>query len=50
MGASGEEISSAYGYVVVTFLAGVVIYFVSRSRQAARGIDISYAFREIPPE
>ena len=40
----------AYGYVVVSFVAGVVIYFVSSSRQKARGIDISYAFREIPPE
>ncbi len=40
----------AYGYVVASFVAGIVIYVVSRSRQAARGIDISYAFREIPPE
>jgi len=40
----------AYGYVVASFVAGVVIFFVSRSRQKARGIDISYAFREIPPE
>ena len=40
----------AYGYVIASFIAGVVIYFVSKSRQAAKGIDISYAFREIPPE
>jgi len=40
----------AYGYVILSFLSGIVIYAVSRSRQAARGIDISYAFREIPPE
>ena len=40
----------AYGYVVASFIAGVAIYFVSRSREAAKGIDISYAFREIPPE
>lgn len=40
----------AYGYVAASFIAGVVIYLVSRSRQKAKGIDISYAFREIPPE
>jgi amino acid transporter len=40
----------AYGYIAATFLAGVVIYVISRSRQKARGIDISFAFREIPPE
>jgi amino acid transporter len=40
----------AYGYVVASFVAGAVIYVVSKSRQKARGIDISYAFREIPPE
>ena len=44
----GNEL--AYGYVIASFIAGIVIYFVSKSRQAARGIDISYAFREIPPE
>jgi amino acid transporter len=40
----------AYGYVAATFIVGVVIYLISRSRQAAKGIDISLAFREIPPE
>jgi len=40
----------AYGYVVVSFIAGVVIYVISKSRQKAKGIDISFAFHEIPPE
>jgi amino acid transporter len=40
----------AYGYIAATFLAGVVIYVISKSRQKAKGIDISFAFREIPPE
>ncbi len=40
----------AYGYIVVTFLAGVGIYFASRSYHKARGIDISLLFKEIPPE
>lgn len=40
----------AYGYVVASFVAGVVIYVVSKTRSKAKGIDISYAFREIPPE
>jgi amino acid transporter len=40
----------AYGYVVASFVSGVVIYLVSRSRSRAKGIDISYAFHEIPPE
>ncbi len=40
----------AYGYVALSFVAGVVIYFISKARQASKGIDISFAFREIPPE
>lgn len=40
----------AYGYVVASFVVGVIIYLVSKSRQATKGINISYAFREIPPE
>ncbi|HYB03925.1 MAG TPA: hypothetical protein VED17_05665, partial [Nitrososphaerales archaeon] len=40
----------AYGYVVASFVAGIVIYFISKTRQASKGIDISFAFREIPPE
>ncbi|MGC9037518.1 MAG: APC family permease [Candidatus Micrarchaeia archaeon] len=40
----------AYGYVVVSFLVGIVLYAVSKKRYAKRGIDIGLAFKEIPPE
>jgi hypothetical protein len=36
--------------VAASFAAGVVIYVISRSRQKARGLDLSLVFREIPPE
>jgi amino acid transporter len=42
--------SLAYGYIVATFIVGVIVYFVSKSIHAKRGIDISIAFKEIPPE
>ena len=40
----------AYEYIVATFIAGVVIYLVSSSYYKKKGIDISLAFKEIPPE
>jgi amino acid transporter len=40
----------AYGYIAVTFAAGVLIYLASRSYHRKRGMDISLLFREIPPE
>ncbi len=40
----------AYGYIAATFVAGIIIYFVSKKRQASRGLDLSLAFKEIPPE
>ncbi len=40
----------AYGYVAATFVAGIIIYVVSRKRHATRGLDLSLAFKEIPPE
>ncbi len=40
----------AYGYIAVTFAAGVVIYLASRRYHRARGMDISLLFKEIPPE
>ncbi len=40
----------AYGYVVASFIAGVVLYEISKWRNAKKGIDISMAFKEIPPE
>jgi amino acid transporter len=40
----------AYGYVVGSFVLGAVIYLASKRYHAARGIDISLAYKEIPPE
>ena len=39
----------AYGYVVVSFIAGVIIYFISKSYYSSRGIDITLAYKELPP-
>lgn len=40
----------AYGYIVATFVGGSLIYFISKKWHAKRGIDISMAFKEIPPD
>jgi len=40
----------AYGYVVASFIAGAAIYFISKSYNKSRGINISLAYQEIPPE
>ncbi len=40
----------AYGYIAATFVVGVVIYVASKIVHARRGINISMAFKEIPPE
>jgi amino acid transporter len=40
----------AYGYVAASFVAGVVLYSLSKWSNAKKGIDISLAFKEIPPE
>ncbi len=40
----------AYGYIAATFVAGIIIYAVSKKRHATRGLDLSLAFKEIPPE
>ncbi len=39
----------AYGYVAVSFIAGLIIYQVSKSYHAKRGIDITLAYKELPP-
>lgn len=44
----GNEI--AYGYVAASFILGAVIYAISKRYHASRGIDITLAYREIPPE
>jgi amino acid transporter len=40
----------AYGYIAVTFAAGVLIYLASSSYHRRSGMDISLLFKEIPPE
>ena len=40
----------AYGYVIASFVLGAAIYLGSKRYHASRGIDISLAYREIPPE
>jgi amino acid transporter len=39
----------AYGWVVGSFIAGLIIYVVSKSYHAKRGIDITLAYKELPP-
>jgi len=39
----------AYGWVVASFIAGIIIYAVSKSYYSKRGIDISLAYKELPP-
>jgi len=40
----------AYGYILTTLVAGVVIYLVSNGYHKKRGLDLSLLFKEIPPE
>lgn len=40
----------AYGYIVATFVAGALIYTFSKRAHKRKGIDISLAFKAIPPE
>jgi amino acid transporter len=40
----------AYGYILASLIAGVFIYLISKKRHSKKGIDISLAFKEIPPE
>jgi amino acid transporter len=40
----------AYGYILTTLVAGIVIYAVSNKYHKRHGFDLSMLFREIPPE
>ena len=42
--------SLTYGFIGITFLAGGLMYFWSESHHRKRGIDISLAYQELPPE
>ncbi len=39
-----------YGFIFLSFMIGVAIYLVSKERLRDRGVDISLAYKEIPPE
>jgi len=39
----------AYGYAAGSFIAGLIIYVWSKSYHAKRGIDITLAYKELPP-
>jgi amino acid transporter len=38
-----------YGWAAGSFIAGIIIYFVSKSYYGKRGIDITLAYKELPP-
>ncbi|MDA4112606.1 MAG: amino acid permease [Thaumarchaeota archaeon] len=40
----------AYAYVVASFLAGLLLYFGCKWYYAKRGVDVTLAYKEIPPE
>jgi len=40
----------AYGYLIVTAIGGAIIYLASKTYNARKGVDISLAFKELPPE
>jgi amino acid transporter len=39
-----------YGYVVASFVLGAIIYMASKSYHNSKGVDITLAYKEIPPE
>jgi hypothetical protein len=38
-----------YGWNLVSFVAGIIIFTVSKSYYGKRGIDITLAYKELPP-
>lgn len=42
--------SLTYTFVILTTISGAVIYFASKAYHKRRGVDISLAYKEIPPE
>ncbi len=40
----------AYAYVAGSFIAGLLIYYGCKSYYGKRGIDVTLAYKEIPPE
>jgi amino acid transporter len=40
----------SYSFLLGSFIGGLVIYLIQKNRLGKRGLDISLAFKEIPPE
>jgi len=40
----------AYGYIIATFIFGLVAYYVSKAYYSSKGVNITLAFKEIPPD
>ncbi|MGI0090342.1 MAG: APC family permease [Nitrososphaerales archaeon] len=40
----------AYGYILLSAILGAIIYLASKNYHKRKGIDISLAYKEIPPE
>ena len=40
----------AYAYVVASFVAGLLLYYGCKSYYGKKGIDVTLAYKEIPPE
>jgi len=40
----------AYGYIAGTFILGTIIYAYRKSALRKSGLDLTLAFKEIPPE
>ena len=49
---SGYGLKGTTPYIVVAAIiaACLVIYWIGRTYQKGKGIDVSYAFLEVPPE
>jgi amino acid transporter len=47
---SGPTGGRAIAFVVGIYVVGVILYFVSRAVQKARGVDLDLLYKEIPPE
>jgi hypothetical protein len=40
----------AYAYVIASFIAGLLLYFGCKWYYGNRGVDVTLAYKEIPPE
>ncbi len=40
----------SYGYIVTSFVGGLIIYLVARNYHMRKGLNIDLVFKEIPPE